>query len=516
VPLSDETIHSYSELRAVVYPRLELVDTIATETTLEWKFSDGRTISYARDPIDIGILTFSNRKTANGKYFYKYTFDNRLVQMIRVGEFGHSFSPRLSRRVCRPIMRGPDGWAGSGTGWWPSPTDPVTRSETAQYTILSDHLPGPMPLYLAGPEKVRDDFKLPFNSRKSWERHLMQQIDSTIRRYGTSVDPLVIGPVFKPEPAEQEVRDRIHRWVEGYGYDFLRVLDDPNVNLIETEDAVLQGTNFEVQILDCLKAAIRAMIPHNPAAPQIAKARVGRNARERLSARGITTLEQAQIRLRSLRAAQSILNIVNCKTAVARAPAHASSAHMEEERDAQLEPITKSKMFLARWKALAERLSVDEPYHRKLTLGIGAALKRLSTRIETLHLAYDLKASTEFCQAELARGCVANLARIQAESVVGIHLSDAEAKASLSSENWQPIDAASHGRSRTFICQAGNHHLRADVLTDFVDENIQSISLQLVVQVLFRHQDGSDQPRMLDSNTVLLLPLDYGSQGNRY
>ena len=504
--LSDELFY-HAELTCSVVNHLELVETIATATTLEWKFSDGRTVSYPRDPIDIGNLTFSYTQTANGKYFYKYTLDNRLVQMIRIGEFDHDLLGGILHRGAQPILRGPDGWTDLGIGWLPSREDPVTRCETAKYTILSNFLPGPLPLHVAGAEKVRDDFQLPFKGRNSWERHLIQQIDITIRQYGTSADPLVIGPAFTPNPTENEVRDRIHRLVELDGFDFLRPLDDATVNLVETQCAVVPGTDFELQILDCLKVAIRAMILDNPAAPQIERARAGRKARSRLSARGVTTLEQAQIRLRSLRAAQSILNIVNLKTSVARAPGHTSYVQMEEEQDARLEAITKSKMFATTWKTLAERLSVDEPYHTKLSLGLNAALKRLSTRIETLHLAYDLKVSTEFCQAEVVRACTANLAKIQAESVVGIHLSEEEAKASLSAENWQLIDTASYGPDirRRFTCQAGNHQLRADVWTDFVDEKIEGISLQLVVQVVVRYQDGSEQPRMLDGNLVTLM-----------
>jgi hypothetical protein len=168
-------------------------------------------------------------------------------------------------------------------------------------------------------------------------------------------------------------------------------------------------------------------------------------------------------------------------------------------------------MFAGKWQALAERLSVDEPYFGKLWVGVAAALRRLNNKIDFLHIAYDLKVSPEFCRAELVRGCAANLAKIQAESVVGIHLSDEEANASLSAENWQLIDKVSYGPDirRRFNCQAGKHQLRADVWTDFVDENIEGISLQLAVQVLVRHQDGSEQPRMLDGNLVTLL-LDQG------
>jgi hypothetical protein len=38
-----------------------------------------------------------------------------------------------------------------------------------------------------------------------------------------------------------------------------------------------------------------------------------------------------------------------------------------------------------------------------------------------------------------------------------------------------------------------------------VDEKIEGISLQLVVQVVVRYQDGSEQPRMLDGNLVTLM-----------
>jgi hypothetical protein len=330
--LSDELFY-HAELTCSVVNHLELVETIATATTLEWKFSDGRTVSYPRDPIDIGNLTFSYTQTANGKYFYKYTLDNRLVQMIRIGEFDHDLLGGILHRGAQPILRGPDGWTDLGIGWLPSREDPVTRCETAKYTILSNFLPGPLPLHVAGAEKVRDDFQLPFKGRNSWERHLIQQIDITIRQYGTSADPLVIGPAFTPNPTENEVRDRIHRLVELDGFDFLRPLDDATVNLVETQCAVVPGTDFELQILDCLKVA------------------------------------------------------------------------------------------------------------------------------------------------------------------------------SLSAENWQLIDTASYGPDirRRFTCQAGNHRLRADVWTDFVDEKIEGISLQLVVQVVVRYQDGSEQPRMLDGNLVTLM-----------
>jgi hypothetical protein len=119
-------------------------------------------------------------------------------------------------------------------------------------------------LHVAGENKVRDDFKLPLDAPNSWERNLMQQIYITISLRGTSVEQWIIGPAFKPRPAEQEVRDRIHVLVDFCGFEFLRPLDDGAVNVIEAADNAVPETEFEVQILDCLKVAIRAMMPDDP------------------------------------------------------------------------------------------------------------------------------------------------------------------------------------------------------------------------------------------------------------
>ena len=483
----------------------ELVQTVATSTALEIWLSDGTIVSYPRDPIDIGSLTFSYKAVGAARYYYEYIFDNRQVEMIRVGEFDHQFGSA--------VLKGPENWLSLHVSWSPTPWEKtVSRSEAAKYTILSDFLPGPLPLHIAGKDCIRDGFELPFRGDNVSERHLMQQIWLQIRTYGNSVDPLVIGPVFKPAPEEKEVRDRIHRCVSEYDLEFLRPLDHDKANLKEIEDAVVPRTDFEGKILDCLKLAIRAMIPHNPAAQQIAKARAARRMRRHLSARGITALEQAQSRLGSLRVAENILKIIGWKTSVARqkpgidTPQFTSYVGMEEQQDARLVAITRSNVFVAKWKAIAERLSIDEPYYARLRDGIAAALKRLNNRIEALHLAYDLKVSPELCKGELVRRCAANLAEIQAESVMGIHLCGDEVKASLSVENWQLDRQDQYGPTcRGFNCQVGQHQLRAVVWTDSFDESIVDVRLQLVVQATVRHQDGSEYSRMFDGNKLLTL-----------
>jgi hypothetical protein len=341
--------------------------------------------------------------------------------MIRVGEFDHQFGPRRVVEVGDqrfqmpsltnaglPVLRGPDGWICLGVGWFPSGSDSVMRTGTAKYTILADSLPGPLPLHVTGAEEVREDFALPFNLDDPWECHLMQQVEMTISQYGTSADPMVIGPAFQRNPPEQDVRDRIRRLVQLYGFGFLRPFDDASVNLSDAQDAVVAGTDFEGQILDCLKVAIREMIPDNPAAPQIEKARVGKKVRKRLSTRGITSLEQAQTRLRSLRATLEILNILLWKASGVQqyGPCQADI----EARDSRLIALTKSKAFLQRWPTIAEHLS-DQSYRKQLISGVSAATERIGKKIGALHLAYDLKISAEFCKAELARACAANDSR---------------------------------------------------------------------------------------------------------
>jgi hypothetical protein len=259
----------YGEIRVLgVAPRLEIIDTIATVSTFEWKLSDGRTISYAREPIDIGTLAFSYRVTDNGKYFYEYCLDNRQIQRIRIGGVGDTIRLAAPNTVEESILSAPDGWTGFNLSWSPSLTNLVTRSETAKYTILSDYLAGPVILHVAGENKVRDDFKMPlFDGRNLAECHLMQEIHGTISLFGTSVESWVIGPAFKRRPSEREVRDRIHELVDRYGFEFLRPLDDSAVNMIEAAAAAVPETEFEVQILDSLKVAIRAMMADDQAAP---------------------------------------------------------------------------------------------------------------------------------------------------------------------------------------------------------------------------------------------------------
>lgn len=188
---------------------------------------------------------------------YEYTLDNRQVEMIRVGEFNHRFgNPRFSS---------PDGWWGSHTAWHPAPWQGTpARIEAMKYSILSDYLPGPLRFHFVGKGDIRKDFELPFKGVNGSERSLIQQIDLQIHFHGDSVEPVLIGPTLKPEPPEQEVRDRIHQWIQEYGLNFLRLFDNPNCDLVETEKDVVPTTDFEVQVLDCVKIAIRSMIGDRP------------------------------------------------------------------------------------------------------------------------------------------------------------------------------------------------------------------------------------------------------------
>ncbi len=266
----------------------KLTATIATPTVLEFRLSDGRIISYPKEPIPIGNLTYSYKEAGDGKYLYEYSFDNRQVEMIRVGEFTHDFG-------C-PVMNGPEGWIDVGPGWSPSlrlTGKPVARNETAKYTIVSEFLPGPLLLHIAGAGNTRDGFTLPFSTETSSERYLLQKIWHMIQAYGDSCDPLVIGPAFKPKPTELEVRNRIRLCIE-YGLEFLRPLDDKGAALIEAEGAVAPTTEFETKVLDCLKVAIRSMIVYDPIAVAAALEAERVEMRGRLSGRGVTTLEEAK------------------------------------------------------------------------------------------------------------------------------------------------------------------------------------------------------------------------------
>jgi len=249
----------HTELRqGVAFSPPEIVKSILTSTTLEIHLSDGQIISYPRNPIDIGTFKSSLREAQDGRFIYEYTLDNRQVEMIRVGDFDHQFG--------RPDMLCPEGWYGASCGWnpvsWKEPSP--ARIEAAKYSIVSNYLPGPLRLHIEGKDEIREDFELPFKGTKIWERSLMQQICLQIRYYGNSVNPLVIGPVLKPLPSEKEVRKQIHRWIHEEGLQFLRPFDDETCNLLEREKAVSPATEFEFEVLECVKLAIRQMIGDDP------------------------------------------------------------------------------------------------------------------------------------------------------------------------------------------------------------------------------------------------------------
>ena len=96
----EQKIHARSRLtQNAAPPGIELIKTIATTKSLEWLFSDGRTVSYPRDPIDIGNLEFSYSEIAKGKFVYRYTFDNRNVEWI-------SCTTTLAQRPLRGLTAG--------------------------------------------------------------------------------------------------------------------------------------------------------------------------------------------------------------------------------------------------------------------------------------------------------------------------------------------------------------------------------------------------------------------------
>jgi hypothetical protein len=501
---------AHAELRvSLVHRTPELVKTILTPATLEIHLSDGQIITYPRNPIDIGTLAFSLREADDGRFVYEYTLDNRQVEMIRVGDFNHQFG--------RPDMSCPEGWYGSSCSWHPRWDKTPARIEVAKYSIVSNYLPGALCLHIAGKDEVREGFELPFKGANASERSLMQQIWLQIRSYGNSVDPLVIGPVFEPEAPEQQVRDRIRRWIQEYNLDFLRPLNDPNIKLPEAIGSVVAGFRFEAQILNCVRTAISVMVPYDPEAEPRERARLKREAQRTWGTRGVNSLEQARARLRSFRLCQDILRIIQIRVSLL-AMRHSNLPHQlrhrsepdpvwEEQQNTRLSVLTKSQAFIRRWPSLAKRLSEDEQYCERLAKGGRAAEERIRNNIEGVLTAFpDLKVSPESAIREIVKTCAANLDKIQARSVVGIHLNGEEARASISAENWQFINEQMPGPThwRTFTCQIGKHQLRASVWSDEVDENIGRIDFQLCVQVPLRNPDGSLGTIVLEENRLLI------------
>ena len=164
----------------------------------------------------------------------------------------------------RAVSSEPEGWLWDQRGWqaWPTSDESGHVSRTARFSIASDMLPGPMPINL-----VRKDAQ---QSHAGWSitsppwpipvtlpRRLFDAVLKTLTQHAAFLNStFIIGPAIAPNSTEADLRRVAQVWIDHYGFDFLKPALSGNGKLPTELDRLTPSTDFERQIVDCLRAAL--------------------------------------------------------------------------------------------------------------------------------------------------------------------------------------------------------------------------------------------------------------------
>jgi hypothetical protein len=235
-----------------------------TPSMLVLRLPDGTTLDYPRgDPPQVALKATWHRGD-DGRFVYDLELDASMLVRIGIGEGGGC----IDRNA---VASQPEGWTWMWSGWeaWIGEGGVSSSDETARFSIASDLLPGPIPTYL-----VRKDAKQAVPGQ--WGRHRVCSVThppwpipfTLPRRLYHAVletldeqtdflnNALIIGPAIKPNSTEENLRQLAQEWIDRYGFDFLKPALDGKAGLSTELEQLRPNTDFERQIVDCLRAAI--------------------------------------------------------------------------------------------------------------------------------------------------------------------------------------------------------------------------------------------------------------------
>jgi hypothetical protein len=221
------------------------------------RLPDGTTLDYARsDPAQIALKSTWHRGD-DGRFVYDLELDASMLARIGIGDGGGC----VDRDA---VVSQPEGWHWMWSGWEGSTgeSDVSASGKIARFSITSAMLPGPMPINL-----VRKDVQ---QSHAGWSitlppwpisvtlpRRLYDAALKTLTQHATFLNnTFIIGPAIAPNSTEADLRQLIQTWIDHYGFDFLKPALHENGALSTELDQLKSSTDFERQIIDCLRAAL--------------------------------------------------------------------------------------------------------------------------------------------------------------------------------------------------------------------------------------------------------------------
>ncbi len=215
-------------------------DLVRRPTTIEpWSITrkNGQVVKIANaKPKTFANLTHSYEPIGDA-FAYHYTIDTSDVWLFRLGLNEDTFWLNDSDNT----LQLPKGWTGSTFSW--SANDGAEKSTSSEFAIRSKWRPGLLPMYL-----VNDTPKLPTPAFANTEDNV--RIGQATSIFNNSLGKFVIGPAIKPDITADEMKALITKWVDDYGFDFLKpLLSGKTLADIETP-----ADAFEQQILACLRA----------------------------------------------------------------------------------------------------------------------------------------------------------------------------------------------------------------------------------------------------------------------
>ena len=247
-------------------PKIEIEH---TGSKLILHLPDGTALDYQRgDPL--AILQSSWHQADGGGFVYELQIDTR--NLLEIGTTGNSgtygtYCPYHGAFGWDTFSQ-PDGWSWDGFSWrLDDPADERgIHGAPSVFSITSAMLPGPMPVYLTrkdappNPSSVlgiplpETRWPIPFHLR----RRLYDAVRETLGKQETFLNNVfIMGPAIEPNSTDDQLRRLIHMWIDRYGFDFLKSFLQGNGSLSAKLDQLEPATDFERQIVDCLRRAIQ-------------------------------------------------------------------------------------------------------------------------------------------------------------------------------------------------------------------------------------------------------------------
>lgn len=216
------------------------------ESTLVLHLPDGSALDYPRIQHQPISLSYSWRERANGVFVYDFDVDTTNLSSIGIGE-------EESGMTSEDSLSQPDGWHSfEQMRTWIRTG--VTPKEITRFSIKSTKLPGPVPFFVSRTDEKASLRIVP----PTLPRNVHRAVGEALGGQSAFLNNwFVIGPAIPRGTDETYLRWRMRRWVERYGFTFLKPLLEKTTRLSVGLERLMPNTQLEQQIVECIRRALQ-------------------------------------------------------------------------------------------------------------------------------------------------------------------------------------------------------------------------------------------------------------------